>query len=97
MPSYIVLMNWTDQGIRAIKEAPKRTQAAREIAKKLGIEIKEVYMTSGESDLLVILETPNPDNVAKMALTLGAQGNIRTRTCRAWSSAEYVKLVSELP
>ena len=96
MPTFIITMNWTDQGIRNIKEAPKRTQAARELAKKLGIEIKEVYMTSGESDLLVLIDAPNPDNVAKMALMLGSQGNVRTRTCRAWTQAEYVKMVSEL-
>lgn len=97
MPTFIITMNWTDQGIRTVKDGPKRTQAATDMAKKLGIDIKEVYMTSGESDLLAIIDAPNPDSVAKMALMLAAQGNVRTRTCRAWSRAEYTKMLSELP
>ena len=97
MPMFMCLLNWTDQGIRAVKEAPKRAKAAQELAKKLGVDIKETYMTSGESDLLVILETANGDNVAKFALAIGALGNVRTRTARIWPQAEYQKLISELP
>jgi uncharacterized protein with GYD domain len=97
MPTFMLLLNWTDQGIRSIKDAPKRAQAARDLAKKVGVEIKQVYLTSGESDLLVILETPDGDNVAKFVLALGAQGNVRTRTARAWPEADFQKLISELP
>jgi hypothetical protein len=56
MPTFIVSLNWTDQGIRAIKDGAKRAKAAREMAKKFGVEIKEVYLTSGDSDLLAILD-----------------------------------------
>jgi uncharacterized protein with GYD domain len=97
MPTFILSLGWTDQGIRSIKDAPKRAQAARELAKTVGVEIKEVYLTSGDDDLLVIVDTPNGDNVAKFALALGAQGNVRTRTARAWPQAEFQKLISELP
>ena len=97
MPTFIITMNWTDQGIRAIKDTPKRVQAARELGKKLGIEIKQIFVTSGESDVLAILETANPDNIAKMAMIIGGQGNVRTRTARAWTEAEFNKLISELP
>ena len=84
MPTFICSLNWTDQGIRSVKDAPKRAQASRELAKKVGVEIKEVYLTSGDNDLLVIVDTPNGDNVAKWALAIGSQGNVRTRTVRAW-------------
>ena len=94
---FIVMLSWTDQGMRAVKEAPKRFQAGRELAKKLGIEIKQVFLTSGESDLLIIVEAPNGDSVAKMVMALGAQGNARTRTMRAWTEPEAIKLISELP
>ena len=97
MPTFIFALNWTDQGIRSVKDAPKRAQSARELAKKVGVEIKEVYLTSGEDDLLMILDTPNGDNAAKFALALGAQGNVRTRTARAWPQSEFEKLISELP
>ena len=97
MPLFITTINWTDQGIKAIKDSPKRAQAARELAKTMGVEIKEIYLTSGESDLIAILDAPNGDNVAKLAMVLGAQGHIRTKTVRAWTEAECTKLVSELP
>jgi uncharacterized protein with GYD domain len=97
MPMFICSLRWTDQGIRSVKDAPKRAQASRELAKKLGIEIKEVYLTSGDDDVLLIVDTPNGDNVAKFALVLGSQGNVRTRTARAWPQSEFQKLMSELP
>ena len=97
MPMFILSLGWTDQGIRAIKDAPKRSQAAKELAKKLDVEIKQIYLTSGDDDLLVIVDTPNGDNVAKLALALGSLGNVRTRTVRAWPEAEFHKLISELP
>jgi uncharacterized protein with GYD domain len=94
---FIVSMKFTDQGIRNIKDAQKRTQAGRELAKKLGIEIKSIYLTTGESDLIAIVESSNGDNVAKRALALGSAGNVHTRMSRAWTEQEYFKLVSELP
>jgi uncharacterized protein with GYD domain len=97
MPMFMCLLNWTEQGIRSVKEAPKRAKAAQELAKKIGVDIKEVYLTSGDSDLLVILDTPNGDNVAKFALAIGAQGNVRTRTARIWPQSDFHKLISELP
>ena len=97
MPTFILSLNWTDQGIRTVKDAPKRTQAARELAKKVGVEIKNLYLTSGDSDLVIIVDAPSGDNVAKFALAVSSQGNIRTRTARAWHESEFLKLVSELP
>ncbi len=94
---FIMSLNFTEQGIRNIKDAPKRAQAARELAKKVGVEIKHVYLTSGDSDLVVIADTANGDNMAKFALALGSQGNVRSRTARAWPMEEYAKLVAELP
>jgi uncharacterized protein with GYD domain len=97
MPTFMVSLNWTDQGVRTVKDAPKRAQASRELAKKVGVEIKQVYLTSGEDDVLIIVDSPNGDNVAKFALALGSQGNVRTRTARAWPESEFQKLISELP
>jgi len=97
MPTFILSLNWTGQGIRGVKDAPKRSQAAKELAKKLGVEVKQVYLTSGEHDLLLITESPSGDNVAKFALATGALGNVRTTTARAWSESEFAKLLSELP
>lgn len=94
MSTFIMSLGWTDQGIRAIKEWPKRGKAARELARKAGVEIKQTYVTAGESDLLVIVEAPSGDNVAKFAVALSALGNVRTRTASAWTEAEFEKLIA---
>jgi uncharacterized protein with GYD domain len=97
MPTFILSLDWTDQGIRGVKEAPGRSAAAKELAKKLSVDVKQVYLTSGEHDLLLVVETPNGDNVAKFALALSSLGNVRTTTARAWPESEFQKLISELP
>jgi uncharacterized protein with GYD domain len=96
MPTFILSLNWTDQGIRSVKDAPKRAEASKELARKVGVEIKEVYLTSGDNDLVIIVDAPNGDNVAKFALALGALGNVRTRTARAWPQSEFQKLIRRL-
>lgn len=94
---FILSGKFTDQGIRGIKDAPKRAQATRELAKKVGVEIKQIYLTAGDSDLVMLIDTPNGDNMAKFALALGGMGNLHTRTARAWTVDEFMKIVSELP
>ena len=97
MPTFMMTLNFTDQGIRTIKDVPKRIQAARDLAKKLGVEIKHSYLTSGDSDVVVFVDAPSGEHVAKFALAQGSYGYVRTRTARVWSEAEYLKMVSELP
>jgi uncharacterized protein with GYD domain len=63
----------------------------------VGVEIKHLYLTSGDSDLVIFVYAPSGDNVAKFALAVSSLGNVRTRTARAWSAEEYQKIVSELP
>lgn len=94
---FVLSLNFTEQGVRGLKDAPKRAQAARELAQKLGVDIKQVYLTTGDADLLVLAETANGDNIAKFAMALSMQGNVRTRTARAWPMDEYMKLIAELP
>ncbi len=94
---FIMSLNFTDQGIRGIKDGAKRAKAARDLAKKVGVDIKNVYLTSGDSDLVVITETANGDNQAKFALALGSLGNVRSRTARAWTAEEYQKIIADLP
>ena len=94
MPTFMMSMNFTDQGIRGIKDAPKRAEAARDLAKKLGVEVKHLYLTSGDSDLVVFVETPNGDNVAKFALALGSLGNVRTSLPQRKMSANDPKWTS---
>ena len=62
MMTFILSLNWTDQGVRGVKDAPKRAQASRDLAKKVGVEIKQIYLTSGDADLVFIIDAPNGDN-----------------------------------
>jgi len=94
---FILSLNFTDQGARGLKDAPKRAQAAGELAKKVGAEIKQVYLTTGDSDLVQMVEAPSGESMVKFAMALSMQGNVHTRTARAWPAAEFHKLVAELP
>ena len=97
MPLYILSMSWTEKGIKSIRDWPKRANDARSYAKKVGVEIKQVYLTAGDHDLIAIVEAPNPDNMARFALGVGAHGNVRTQTTLAWTEADLARLVTDLP
>jgi uncharacterized protein with GYD domain len=97
MSKFLLQLSWTEQGIRDIKNFAKRAQAARDAGKKLGVEVEQVYITTGDNDLLLILESASGDNVAKYAISLASLGNVRTRMSRAWTEAEFGKMLSELP
>lgn len=97
MATYIILINYTDQGIRNIKESPKRVDAARELAGKLGAELKDVYLTIGPYDVMAILEAREDQDAAKFALSLGSLGNVRTAMLKAFPEDEYREIVAALP
>ncbi len=96
MPMYMLLCNFTDQGIRSIKDMPSRRAAAREKAKKLGVEIKAGYLALGAYDLIIHLEACDEEAVAKFVLSLASAGNLRTTTTKVFSEAEADKIVGAL-
>lgn len=96
MPTYIMLLNWTEQGISKIKASPKRLEAGREAFKKAGCELKDVYLTMGPYDLVCMVEAPDGETAAKAILSLGAAGNVRTLTLPAFTEDEYRKIVGSL-
>jgi uncharacterized protein with GYD domain len=96
MPTYISLLRYTQQGIGSVKNAPARIDAAKEAYKKAGGELKAIYLTLGQYDLVAIADMPNDEAVARMALGMGMQGNIRTETMRAFSEAEFRKIAGSL-
>lgn len=97
MTTFMMIMNFTDQGARSIKDAPKRIEAARQLGKKLGVDVKQVYLTAGETDMVAFIETADGDAMPRFALALGSLGNVHTKTVRAWPEAEFARIVSELP
>jgi len=97
MPTYISLLRFTQQGIEKIKESPARLDAAKKAFKSLGAELKEFYLVTGAYDIVIISEAPNDGVMAKLALSIGAQGSVRTETLRAFKEDEYRKIISALP
>ena len=96
MATYVMLLNWTDQGIKNVKESPKRLDGVKKLAKDLGGEVKSFYMTLGAYDLVLIVEMPNNDKLANFVLKLGSLGNVRSTTLRAYSEDDYRRIISGL-
>ena len=96
MATYITLLKWTQQGAGKMKDSPKRLDAGRKAFKKLGAEIKDVYLTMGRYDLVCVIEAPSDDVAAKALLQLASQGNIQSETLKAFNEDEYRKLIGSL-
>ena len=96
MPTYILLGTFTDQGIRAIKDTTKRVEAVRAVAKKLGATVQEVYWTQGAYDTALIVDAPDESAVTALGLSIGALGNVRTTTLRAFTAAELGPILGKL-
>ena len=97
MPTYIVLSKYTQQGMHNIKESPARFDAAKKAMQSMGGDLKQVFLTMGQYDLVVIVEAPDDETIAKFALATGALGNVSTQTLRAFTEDEFRKLVAGLP
>jgi len=96
MPHYVTLLRYTQQGIAKVKESPKRLDAGRKAAEKMGGKLHHWYLTMGEHDALVISEFPSDDACAQYMLALGALGNVTTQTMKAFTEAEYRKIIGSL-
>jgi len=96
MATYITLMNFTDQGIRNIKDSPDRLAAFRTMAEKLGLTIKSVHYTQGDYDIVTVTEGSD-EACMSAALKLGSLGNVRTLTMRAFSPEEMKTIINKMP
>jgi uncharacterized protein with GYD domain len=97
MPTFICLLNWTEQAARNAKDTSKRGQAARNMAEKLGGRVLSAYVTTGQYDVMLTLDMPDGDAMAKFAMGIAASGNARTTTVRAWPPEEFAKIAAEAP
>jgi len=96
MALFIVLANFTEQGIRNVKDSPKRAEAFRDMAKKCGVTVKDTFWTLGEYDIVAILDAPDDVSITALGLSLGALGNVRTQTLRAFSSADIKSILGKM-
>jgi uncharacterized protein with GYD domain len=96
MPRYILLISWTEQGIATVKDSYKRAMAANKMFEQAGGKWVHRYYTMGPYDLVGVVEAKNDDAIFKLCMKMGAKGNIRTTTMRAWSDAEAAKILDSL-
>jgi uncharacterized protein with GYD domain len=97
MPTYISLMKFTDQGIKDVKEAPKRAEQLVKGLEALGGKLVALYITMGEYDYIGIAEAPSDEVALTFLMSMGAAGNVKTTTLKAFSIAEFAKIVEKLP
>ena len=96
MPTYITLVNWTEQGVKAINESPARLDRGNALLKEHGGKPLATYMTMGECDMVYIYEVPDDAAAARFTLTLAKGGSIRSKTLKAFPEAEYRQIVSSI-
>jgi uncharacterized protein with GYD domain len=95
MPTYVSLINWTEKGIAGFASTVDRAEAANQLAAKFGGTLKEIYWTIGPYDIVAVSEAPDDESATAFALSLGAQGNLRTTTMRAFSGDEMRGIIAK--
>jgi uncharacterized protein with GYD domain len=96
MATYIVLSNFTDQGIRNIRDTTTRADAMREMAKKFGVNVRDIYWTLGEYDVVTVFEAADEASITALSLAIGQAGNVRTQMLRAFNKDEMKEVLAKL-
>lgn len=96
MTIYISMMNYTDKGIQTVRQSPRRLDGARKMLEDMGGRFRDVFLTMGTHDLVLIYEAPDDAVSARFQLLLGAQGNVRTTTMKAFPEAAYREIIASL-
>ena len=96
MPTYINLINWTDQGIRNIKEAPQRIDAFKKTIEAAGGKLIGFYVTMGKYDIVTIVDVPSDEAIANIALSTGSKGSVRTETMKAFTEDQFRNLLTKM-
>jgi uncharacterized protein with GYD domain len=96
MPYYAVLGNWTEEGIRAVKQAPQRGEAVRKAVEAAGGKVHSFLNTMGGFDIVAVFELPSDEVANQVLLRAGMQGFVRTTTLKGWTPPEFAQLVQRL-
>jgi uncharacterized protein with GYD domain len=96
MAHYVILATFTDQGLKAAKDSPKRAEAFRQMAQTFGVTVKDIFWTQGRYDIVAVTEAPDEIAATALNLSLSALGNIRTESLRAFSAEEMGKIVAKM-
>ncbi len=95
MPTYITLINWTEQGVQNFKDTVDRYEAAQERFREVGVDFTNIWWTLGDHDIVGVLEAPDDESAAAALLAVAAQGNIRTKTLTAFSQDEMRRVIDK--
>ena len=96
MASYLVLVRFTDQGLKNIKDSPKRAANATAMARKMGVKIREVFWTLGAYDGALLLDSPDEETITAWSLSMGALGFVKTETLRAFPAKEFGAILGKM-
>ena len=96
MATYVTLINFSEQGVRNVKDTANRASQYKELAAKLGCTVKENYWTQGQYDVVSIVEAPDDAAATALAMSVGKLGYIRTQTLRAYSAAELAPIMDKV-
>lgn len=96
MATFIALGNFTEQGIRSVKDTVKRADMVKEAAQKAGVTMKDIVWTLGSYDMVVTFEAPDDAAMTAFALAVGAAGNVRTQTLRAFTRSEMTAILAKM-
>ena len=97
MVTYVGLMSFTEKGIQSVKDTTKRAAAAKEMAKKYGVNMRDILWTMGKYDIVCVLEAEDETALAAFSLATAMQGNVRSHSLRAYSATEMDKILAKLP
>jgi uncharacterized protein with GYD domain len=96
LSNYILLIKWTEQGISKINESPDRFSSFKAMLEKVGGKLIGGYYTFGEYDVVIIMEAPNDEAVMSLMLKIGSAGNVKTKTLKAFTAEEGIKIIKDL-
>ena len=96
MATYISLLGFTDEGIRKVKQTTKRAEAFKAMARKRGVTVKDIYWTVGAYDVVIVMDAPDDETATAVIMSLGALGNVRTQTLRAFSAEEMNRIIGKM-
>jgi uncharacterized protein with GYD domain len=96
MATYVVIANFTEKGIHDAKDTIGRAEKFKEMAKKAGVTVKEIFWTIGRYDIVTICEAPDDETATALSLSVASRGNVRTQTMRAFSADEMTKILAKM-
>jgi uncharacterized protein with GYD domain len=96
MATFVILAGFTDQGIKGVKDTIKRSEAFRDMARKVGVSVKDMYWTLGKYDIVAVCEAPDDETATALALSVSSLGNVRSETLRAFSKDDMQGILGKM-